>query len=341
MPDGSLTYYYALGEKRKLSSSVTGRGICHSLEELEKAVHHAQELALCITGKGIIEKPAEGIIQSVSETLQQLMPSAKPDELSVQAFTSGSRSWLAISRRNSTDEILQAFRNVHLIVNRVFLGSGILDSSDSSDVQGNDYALCQSALGALVTTEVSFSDITGDGMLSHRRDAKFKTWFLRLFVWGPFALLALVSANYIVHSRLSEKVSEKQSIVNQYRLASDSLLVLRQKQEERKKLLGNSGELHSIPASQYADQLASTLPSSVTLTELNIFPLNIEENETSRITIASDTLSIRGLTAESTSLYQWMALIKNLSWVDKLTLIDFHQKNTSEPGAFQLEVLCR
>jgi len=95
-------------EKNKLTFDQKVTDI-ESIEMLQK--HFAVKLvALNLTGKGILQKQTE-LIQTIDQhNLNSIFPNANIEDLYVQNFRSGKRSFISIIRKNEANKWLQALK---------------------------------------------------------------------------------------------------------------------------------------------------------------------------------------------------------------------------------------
>lgn len=163
-----------------------------------------------------------------------------------------------------------------------------------------------------------------------------------------FRLAILLSAsflilfiNYFVFNHYWNKNEEQHTILLTNQSALQRYETLKSQYAYKKDFLERNGLLESSRTSYYADQLASQLPSSIQWTDLYIHPLEIQKNANASESLVFEkkTIQISGKCHKSVDLNNWMKLVKEKKWVEKITLINYAQQSETDEGFFLLEVI--
>jgi len=135
------------------------------------------------------------------------------------------------------------------------------------------------------------------------------------------------------NNKLNPQLIENEAALKRYDL-------LKAEYDQKKKLLEQNGLLENSRTSYYADRIASSIPSSVLLTELNIHPLKKQkENEdTEGFFFETKTITIGGRSKQSTELNNWMKALKKKSWISDVTLVNYKQDSETDDGLFLIEL---
>ncbi|MGB3948536.1 MAG: hypothetical protein WBM13_11170 [Bacteroidia bacterium] len=155
------------------------------------------------------------------------------------------------------------------------------------------------------------------------------------------ASFLILFVNYFVFNYYWNKNEEQQAILLTNQSALQRYETFKNQYAYKKEFLERNGLLESSRTSYYADQLASQLPSSIQWTDLYIHPLEVQKNTNNNenLVFEKKIIQISGKCSKSVELNNWMKLIKEKSWVQKITLINYAQQSETDEGFFLLEVI--
>jgi Tfp pilus assembly protein PilN len=132
---------------------------------------------------------------------------------------------------------------------------------------------------------------------------------------------------------LKVEVGQQKSLLNQ----RDDLAG---KYEAKKSLLGDQLHLGESKSSYYADQLAATLPSSLQLTKLVLFPSIKEDGYNSEESLPrydNQTILVEGQCQASIFYNNWKRSLEELNWVASIHNLSY-QNNKNGQGIFKLKI---
>jgi len=160
---------------------------------------------------------------------------------------------------------------------------------------------------------------------------------LAIVLTASFILLFI---NYFVFNHYWSTNEEQHAILLTNQSALQRYETLKNQYAYKKEFLERNGLLENSRTSYYANQLASLLPSSIQWTDLYIHPLKVQKNTDANESFVFEkkTIQLSGKCHKSVDLNNWMKLIKEKKWVEKITLINYAQQSETDEGFFLLEV---
>ncbi|MBK8787014.1 MAG: hypothetical protein IPN43_11100 [Chitinophagaceae bacterium] len=165
--------------------------------------------------------------------------------------------------------------------------------------------------------------------------------FYALSLLGFFLFLLLL--NFFIYTHYFSKNNELLS-KNQFSLLQKSRFdSLSKSLNSKKDFLANTGWMDdSRMISFYADRIASTVPDSVTLTNLNIYPAFSKlSNNTKQWNFQQDTILISGSCNDPSLLDAWLKEMGKIKNVQQSKINSYLFKKQGETGIFTAEVILK
>jgi Tfp pilus assembly protein PilN len=213
-------------------------------------------------------------------------------------------------------------------------GESVLIGNES--IQGNKLVAFSAALQYFIGDE---GDLNIPGVKNAKEEYKQK----QLFKTAGIAMLSLFFITLMANVFLFTHFSESFEDLNREVLSSTSLLDGLDKMNEeigkKQDFLEQTGLLDASRTSFYADNLASDIPTSIQLTELNINPL-VKNNaaDDNDLNFTSHKIRVSGSCVRSTELNEWIKNIKQKDWVAGVTVLNYTQAQSKNEGDFSLEI---
>ena len=165
--------------------------------------------------------------------------------------------------------------------------------------------------------------------------------FYAVSLLGFFLLLLLV--NFFIYNHYFSKNNEllsKNRFSLQQRSTFDSL---NKSFNSKKEFLANTGWMNdSRMISFYADRIAATVPDSVALTSLNIYPATSKLSfSTKQWVFQQDTILVNGICDDPSLLDTWVKEIGKIKNVKQSRLNSYLFKKNGETGIFSAEVIIK
>lgn len=327
----------------------------------------------------ISKKVNTGGITSDKEIINHVLTGAKPVDFYIQKVSVSEQTmFVSIIRKQILDSLLEEFSKTGRSVVMAGLGAFHVNNiialfSDKTDelyTQSEKLIINKGQIQEVVTPEqinwerfrigsetVSAKDIlafsagcsyflpsqTGmintDKLSKQKQEFIFKKMFSFLGIAYLSLLFILLLVNFMMFSQYSQqnndlidKLSENENLVTEL----DRLKVMYKTKED---FLKQSGFLQSSKLSFYADRLASDLPETITLSKMDLEPLQKKVKFGEQPMFANNTIRIAGITIESTVLNDWIKLLNTNKWIKKVEVINYNQETNRQPGNFEIEII--
>lgn len=377
---GGYCYNLCLLKKEKDSAKILLQktGIS-SLEELKSLIGEQTPIFLGINIKGILYKVLDYHPSSKGEALGAVFPSAKEEEFHVQLIAAGNNSLLTVVRKDKILPLVEELQAAGLWVVNVFVGAfwveevlpllpnvqelqvgqqlliveqqHIIANSRGEKEQGATFNIGEEAVGEelLLALSMAFLAITQptiehlDIPVVQQQQKDF--YYKKLFHYTSIAALGLffvaLLGNYLLFEHYNTKQQNLGIEVGQQKSLLEQREQLAQKYKDKKALMGDQLNLGQSKSSYYADQLAATLPSTLQLTKLVLFPkIATEENYNNEEQLPyydNSTILITGQCQASVFYNNWKRGLEELDWVASIHNLSY-QNNKEGQGIFELKI---
>ena len=107
----------------------------------------------------------------------------------------------------------------------------------------------------------------------------------------------------------------------------------------KEEIINNADILSSTKWSYYADRIAISLPSKISLTEMVINPLSKKVEPGNEVLFIKNIIEISGKTSSSIYLNDWIKILNQEDWISDIEIINFTQENKYSAGEFSIKVL--
>jgi len=125
---------------------------------------------------------------------------------------------------------------------------------------------------------------------------------------------------------------EKQLYARQYQ----KMLALEKDKANKKAILVNSGLNETNFLSYYAHELIASVPESVSLKELSIFPVTQKITKGEAFSIDNNHILITGNALDNTGFSKWVLALQNKKWTDKVEIISMESEENR--SIFKLKI---
>ena len=115
------------------------------------------------------------------------------------------------------------------------------------------------------------------------------------------------------------------------------ILDLEAQKEKKLSILKESGVLSSKFLSYYGYELIKSIPSNISLNELNIIPLKEEYKENKKAVFENRTIVIKGETFEEASFNNWLEGLKKIDWLQRFEIISL-KKDKKNKSIFEIKI---
>lgn len=162
-------------------------------------------------------------------------------------------------------------------------------------------------------------------------------------VFGATMLIGFLTtllASYLLIQHYGSKNAEL-NLQNVYSNQSYQLILDLEKQKEKKQsILKESGFLSSKFISYYGYEIIKGIPQDISLTELNVTPLNKESKANQKINFEAKTIIVKGETFKESSFNRWMEDLKKMNWLQHFEIISL-KKDKKNKSQFEVKIMIK
>lgn len=212
--------------------------------------------------------------------------------------------------------------------------NSIFQEVDGENV--SQFGFLKRCVGELLNNSVDGFDSTGlnfckEKRLNFKHFRRFRTIGFSVLV----SLFVVVVLNRVYQNYLQKKIAILESDLS---LNQNNLAYLKRLEAERNRkleLVSSAGVTSKHFISHYLNEIGKSIPSSIRLTSLDLFPVEGKIKDKEKVVINGNVILIEGTTQISTFLDDWMRILNNLDWVSKVELTSYIKKE-EEQGFFTL-----
>lgn len=168
-----------------------------------------------------------------------------------------------------------------------------------------------------------------------------KTLFKTALVGVLAFFFVVLLVNFMVFSSVYKKHQELETQMGMSKSSLELYDKLKKKYDNTSAFLTKQGWMDASRSSYFADQIASTVPQDIQLTELSVFPLegrNQTDEPDSLLTFSNKEIWIKGKARKSSIVNDWMLGLKAVSWIKDVRIDLYQQEKQSSAGVFSLIV---
>ena len=294
---------------------------------------------------------------SKEEQIHNLFPNINLEQFYYELTSDGDQTQGAICRRQLIDETLQSFYENHLIItgwslkrlNLINLPNSFQSVVNNTEMNSDNELLIHGITiqkkyipafsGAFVLASKFRKSTTNFYLEEKKQKGKFLQH--RLFKYGlPTAttilLLALLVNFLAFNSNYAEVTHIKgQSQIND--LQKETVLKLQKRVNEKQKMLEEAINSSTSQSSFYVDQIATSLPKSMLLNELNYQPLINAINDDKAISYSENIILIKGTTQNSAAISNWISTLEKRAFIKDVEIASLQQDEENE-SQFEIRV---
>lgn len=378
--DGSFVYNLVILERKKDTADfLFKQADINNIKELQKQLTLDIPIVLVLNIKGIIHRKTAQVFSSNQEALSSVLPTANAEDFYIQQHNLAEGNILSIVRKSVIAETIAQFKSLDLTVLDIYLGSFLVENIYASIVYKDaiistythnlsfekdhladyqisttpsiensligDQQISNKLLVALAAAYQAFAQPFGQNMAipqltTLQEDFLYKRLFrtLGIAILGFFFIGLLI--NFLLFSSYQEQNNKLNFELGHKELALARRDTLKAQYREKMAVLGDQLQLEGSKVSFYADQLAASLPSTIQLTTLHIFPALKEDNYAEEGQVPqyqNSTIHLKGQCKGSVFYNNWKHSLEELHWIKSLHNISY--KNINEDvGLFELEI---
>jgi len=367
--DDKMKYHIAV-LKRKKGNVI----ILSTLEDLDSEtvlsqLNKNQPIVIHVFGKGVLNRttaPVEGFLDNV-------LMNAHPNDFYINYLDLDQTRYVTFTRRDQLDEALKPLEELsgnildicigpyHTLIeeikekiNSTPLGDivkeeGIYTFQKPSTIQKlryngehfkkSFYAVTVGA--AFLEQNLSISAFNQEERKKKKSNFRDKLQFNYIGVGAiAFFLIALVS-NYFYQGHLNDKNAVIESKIMVFSDNLKKIDLMDQEMQRKKQLIANSGIIRNNYFSTILDQIGGSIPSTIQLEEIQIYPLEKKLKKNVKPVFRSKTIKIAGTTRSSENIDVWINTLNKLEWVDNVAILSFETDESKNIAFFELKIVQR
>jgi Tfp pilus assembly protein PilN len=359
-----------LQKKRGEISIVNSAESLDRLEEIKTLLPKGIPVVLNISGKIILNKefPVD------TDEKDRVLPVNQPDDFYIYEVEADTTIGISISRKSVIEDFLVEFASLGISVINLSIGPysasnlwsyELVEDTNIPVGVGN---LCRNEIdnrveyrSSVANREISISEqaISGNLVLSYTNalisllkgnPGEFSSdrpeklvdgyQFKQIISKTKYLVLGVVFLILIINFLTFDSLRKKEAqITGQLQLNSgilakrDSLETILRVKESFIEYIGNNKTYYSY----FLDEIAATVPSKITLSKLDINPLDgkIQKKEAIKV---QRKIVIAGVAGSSLILNQWINKLENLEWTKEVIVLNYSRNEESGKGEFLVEL---
>lgn len=320
-------------------------------------------------GKGILSR----VVEQEEDYIENLLMNADPEEFYINSLDLEEKRYVSFARKSVINNALIPLEGFNDNILDIVLGpyyvflneirektqstpmgsiryeNGIysFDSSDSPmRPKFNGELLIHSfwafTIGwGFLQGNLDISVFGSDERKQRRSNYRDKKQFRVIGIAAIVIFLIALVGNYFYQGYINERNTDLEAKIMVY---SDNLKKIDQIDQEmlrKKQLIANSGIIRSNYFSTTLDQIGASLPSSIILDEIQIYPLHKKLKRNEKPSFNRKTIKIAGSTNSSENIDLWIEQLNELEWVDNVAILSFSSDEEKKTSFFELKIIER
>lgn len=166
---------------------------------------------------------------------------------------------------------------------------------------------------------------------NYRQFSQFKAFGIAV-IGGIFLTLL---GTYFYQNHLNQRVAELEVDLSVYNENLSMLDRLSQEKQRKQELIANAGVNAKNFLSYYLDEIGKSVPSTITLSEMTLFPVVGKLKNKQRVEVDQEKIIIAGTTKGNEIMDDWIEMMDRFEWVKSIELINY-LKISEELAEFEL-----
>ena len=352
----------------KLSFATSENLNFESFGDLEEVVDHFGKYKayhLHVLGSGVLSRKVE----SNGAYLQDLIMNGNPNDFMFTAFDDGKSAAVSFCRKSLFADYLKQFKAEKWPLYGVSCGyapicSILEDESVTTELEiecrneeivtykradvrkdkanwRNDFWTTRSLIAEAIrqnkTAEKKWT-VEGEEEGEAARENvhqynQFKT--IGLGIVGVI-LVALI-INYFYQNHLNNQIAQLEMDLSVHTENIAMLDRLSQEKQRKEQLINSAGVNASSFLSYYMDEIGQSVPKSITLSDMTVFPIVGKLKEKQRVEVDQKRIWIAGITRDNEILDNWIEKMDRFGWVKSIELLNY-LKSSEDWAEFELQI---
>lgn len=345
----------------KFSAQQTGRrnkdfGLYDDLESLVKSVGKSRPYHIHVQGQGVLTRTVE----SLPNYKEQLVIGGNSNDFYFTSFNDEVSIAASFMRRSVLEDSLVLFEENKWHLLGISCGEIPLCAMDENgSFHGEQCILMKD--GKIETVErnpgeprskyrdeiaaaivENYNQVDNDHLQLEQRGNAIENFkeFTQFKVLGLSLLMGLLLSllgNYFYQNHLNQTIADLEMDLT---LSNENLSLLDRLEQEKvrkEQLVANAGVTSPKFLSYYLDEIGTTVPETIDLQEMYLFPLEGKLKNKQKVSIQSDRIVIQGTSPDNVTLDDWIEYMDRFEWVKAIELLHYG-KVSDKQAEFKLEI---
>ncbi len=352
----------------KLSMGTSANHSFQSFGDLDEVVKHFGKYKayhIHVLGSGVLSRK----IESNGNYRQDLIMNGNPNEFLFTTYDDGENMAVSFCRKALFSDYLKQFEDQKWFLYGVSCGyspiCGVLEDESVSTQfeialkQGkvetfkraetpkekaswhNDFWTTQGLLAEAIRINGSAENqwlVDGEEKGETNRENlhqynQFKT--VGIGVVGVIFLALII--NYFYQNYLNDQIAQLEMDLSVHTENISMLDRLSQEKTRKEQLINSAGVNASSFLSYYMDEIGASVPKSITLSDMTVFPVVGKLKEKQRVEVDQKHIWIAGITKDNEILDDWIEKMDRFAWVKSVELLNY-LKSTEDWAEFELQI---
>ncbi|MFL0185101.1 hypothetical protein, partial [Tenacibaculum maritimum] len=173
----------------------------------------------------------------------------------------------------------------------------------------------------------------------NREELENKIKFTFLSKVGFFSLLLIATIVYSIGQYFVVKNKQIETQMHSDVNKRKKLISLKKEERRKEEMLKLSGFYQSNLLSFYIDALVKILPQGITLSKIDIFPLEKKTQKNKKIQMKDGVILIKGFFLEVSEFNSWIFKMKKEINIEKVSILEYEKEK--EGTSFELQILLK
>lgn len=361
-----INYHVAKLTRVKADIKIVSTKMVYTIDDTIDELNKNQPVIIHVFGKGVLNKtsPLE------QNNMNDVLMNSDPKEFYINSLTIDKINYISFTRKDKVDEILKSITEIndnildiiigpyHTLIHEINpkisstpIGNIVLEDGkyifqfdsinnkvgfDDNELKQSFYAVTAGA--AFLLSTKSFGALSSEDLKKRKSNFKDKLQFNYIGVAAiSFFLIALV-LNYFYQGHLNQKNTDIEARIMVYSQNLNKIDLIDQEITRKKQLISNSGIMRNNYFSFTLDEIGASVPSSITLEELEIYPLEKKLKENVKPIFLRKIIKIVGTANSSENVNTWVNTINTMKWVDNVAILNFQIDENKNIAFFELKI---
>ncbi|MFD0862231.1 hypothetical protein ACFQ1M_08415 [Sungkyunkwania multivorans] len=344
--------------KKKDAFEVEREFTVTSLRSLKEELPKGQHISLVINNQQVLSKRVDGNSYDPLKIIHKAFPNINLRDFYYEISRLGGDHLVSICRKEYIDSLIHKYQKEGFYVLSFSLGlhsfQTIASYINVADVAVSNYKLSieddsiidfepQSLLDdtiydlggiklygrsllSFAAVIKNYSDGSATATNNEQQIATLKESFFQnrlfslLLKGGLGFLFVVLLINFFIFGHYNEKVNELTQSSQVSEVQKEKLLKLNEKVQAKQRLAEDILASTSSKSSFYLDEIASILPSSMVLDEINYQPLSKRIKEGQKITFQTNEIIVSGKLKDNEAYTEWFEQLEQKPWVNAMAI---------------------